>query len=521
MPLSHLAKRRCSESVTQETSITDSPVVSTSTVPKNQKYTWRNRHDPREYPQWQNDQAPKYLQSPMYYYEALMNNEIIDLFVHYTNIFAHQKNKTGNITQAEMKCFLGILLFSGYIVVPRKSMYWEKSSDTDFPLIYNAMSRDRFSFIMTHIHCCDNTLLQVQNDKFAKVRPLFDLLNKIFLHMAPLEEVYSIDEAMVPYYGGHGCKQFIRGKPIRWGYKFWVGSTRLGYVLWFDPYQGQSATLPSAYKQHGLGGSVILQFADVLQSLQPNLHFHLYFDNFFSSIPLFHELSNRNLKATGTIRENRTSKCPLPTNNEFKKTERGTFLFKSSHPENILVCKWNDNSAVTVASNVDSVEPLHKAKRFSQQQKKYILIDQPSVIKKYNENMGGVDRSDQNIGLYRTSIRGKKWYFPLICHSLDMAAHNAWQLYRQNGGVYDHLTFRRVVARALLETYKKNDKRGPCPTPSTYRETSRFDRMDHIIEYKEIQLTCKICKKKTNFICKKCVVYLHPKTCFAAYHTPI
>lgn len=28
--------------------------------------------------------------------------------------------------------------------------------------------------------------------------------------------------------------------------------------------------------------------------------------------------------------------------------------------------------------------------------------------------MGGVDRSDQNISLYRISLRGKKWYFPLI-----------------------------------------------------------------------------------------------------------
>lgn len=93
---------------------------------------------------------------------------------------------------------------------------------------------------------------------------------------------------------------------------------------------------------------------------------------------------------------------------QFKKTARGTFQFKSSNPENILVCKCNDNSVVTVASNVDTVEPLHRAKRFSLQQKKYILIDQPPVIKKYNDNMGGVDRSVQNIGLYRTSIPGKK-----------------------------------------------------------------------------------------------------------------
>lgn len=40
---------------------------------------------------------------------------------------------------------------------------------------------------------------------------------------------------MVPYFGRHGAKQFIRGKPIRWGYKLWTGATRLGYIEWFDP----------------------------------------------------------------------------------------------------------------------------------------------------------------------------------------------------------------------------------------------------------------------------------------------
>ena len=30
----------------------------------------------------------------------------------------------------------------------------------------------------------------------------------------PNETYFSIDESMVPYFGRHGCKQYIRGKPI-------------------------------------------------------------------------------------------------------------------------------------------------------------------------------------------------------------------------------------------------------------------------------------------------------------------
>ncbi|KAF2895862.1 hypothetical protein ILUMI_10315, partial [Ignelater luminosus] len=48
------------------------------------------------------------------------------------------------------------------------------------------------------------------------------------------------DEAIVSYFGRHSCKHFIKGKPIRWGYKLWVGALQLGSIVSFSPYQGAS-----------------------------------------------------------------------------------------------------------------------------------------------------------------------------------------------------------------------------------------------------------------------------------------
>ena len=48
----------------------------------------------------------------------------------------------------------------------------------------------------------------------------------------------SIDESMVPYYGRQSAKQFICGKPIRFGYKMSVLTTTLGYVVQIELYQG-------------------------------------------------------------------------------------------------------------------------------------------------------------------------------------------------------------------------------------------------------------------------------------------
>ena len=105
---------------------------------------------------------------------------------------------------------------------------------------------------------------------------------------------------------------------------------------------------------------------------------------------------------------------------------------------NVIFIKWNDNSIFTFYSNTIGVNPPGSAKRYSQKEKKFIQVELPRIVKYYNTSMGGVDRSDQNISLYRTAIRGKKWNFPLIAHSVDMAVH-AWQFHKHNGGTMDQL----------------------------------------------------------------------------------
>ena len=52
-----------------------------------------------------------------------------------------------------------------------------------------------------------------------QVRPIFDNLNKNSHQWFGQSGRYSVDETMVPYFGRHSSKQYIRGKPIRYGYK--------------------------------------------------------------------------------------------------------------------------------------------------------------------------------------------------------------------------------------------------------------------------------------------------------------
>lgn len=88
------------------------------------------------------------------------------------------------------------------------------------------MRRDRYLQIKNYMHCNDNTNLDM-SDKMTKLRPFLNLLKERFLqHYVPRPQI-SYDESIIENYGRHGCKQYIRGKPIRlqgmvYKYKNWV-----------------------------------------------------------------------------------------------------------------------------------------------------------------------------------------------------------------------------------------------------------------------------------------------------------
>ncbi|KAK9753615.1 Transposase IS4 [Popillia japonica] len=164
---------------------------------------------------------------------------------------------------------------SGFVVVPRRRLYWGQDKNAHNEVVAESITRDKFDFILSHIHVVDNENLDPK-DKFAKVRPLFAKLKSKLLEHAPFEEGHSVDEAMVPYYVKHGCKQFLHGKPIRYGYKIWVGATRLCYVVWLKPYQGASTNISEAYAEYGLGAGVVLEFVDALRSKLARIKFHFF-----------------------------------------------------------------------------------------------------------------------------------------------------------------------------------------------------------------------------------------------------
>ena len=102
--------------------------------------------------------------------------------------------------------------------------------------------RNKFLDVLQYIDLADNNNLD-SNDKFAKLQPLFQILNKNCLKNFIPQRNASIDKSIEPYYGRHGCKQYMQSKPVRFVYKLWVAATPLGYPIQFYPYAGKDVTI--------------------------------------------------------------------------------------------------------------------------------------------------------------------------------------------------------------------------------------------------------------------------------------
>lgn len=137
--------------------------------------------------------------------------------------------------------------------------------------------------------------------------------------------------------------------------------------------------------------------------------------------------------------------------------------------------------------------------------------------------MGGVDRMDENIDNYRVAIRSKKWWWPLFVFGIDIAVHNAWQIYRTRyGDKYDLLAFRRRIVQVYFAKYGTPISTGGRPVSrkelgSRVVNEIRYDRLDHWIVNADKQNRCAFCKKNCTKACEKCQVNLH-EACFKPFH---
>ena len=126
---------------------------------------------------------------------------------------------------------------------------------------------------------------------------------------------------MVPYFGRHGCKQFMKKEPVKFGFKLWVAATPLGYAIQFNPYMGKDDFFDPDLE---LGGSVVDKLTNSLTK-HARSNYHIITDKSQVTSPqLLRSLKEIGIAATGTVQLNRVENAPLKPVKEMEKLERGS-----------------------------------------------------------------------------------------------------------------------------------------------------------------------------------------------------
>ena len=309
------------------------------------------------------------------------------------------------ISRQEMYGFLGVNIVMGYHKLPSWTDYWKGDQDLSVPFVSSVLPRNRFSQILGNLHIYDNHANPEGNkDKLLKVRPLITAMNNNYMQLYNVSRKVSIDESMILYKGRHSIKQYNPMKPIKRGYKLWVKADMDGYISKFDVYQGKTDTSSGDSEDNGTEQEFGLgeQVAETMTKDLFGKYHQVYFDNFFTSIPLMEYLKASGVDACGTIRSHQT--C-LP--HDLKADSNmacGEYDYRVTK-QGIVFYKWKDNKSVFLVSNFHGTEPSAVSRTQKDGPKKQFLC--PAAVKEYNENMGGVDKADMLCAVHGLDRKSK------------------------------------------------------------------------------------------------------------------
>ena len=172
-----------------------------------------------------------------------------------------------DLTIEELRCFIGLLLLFG--VLKKRDVevsdLWSSTSLQYVPQTQATMPRDRFYEITMNLTFYDPNLAlvnMVKNKKFYKFQQVFDLFKMNNKYCITPGVRLSVDETLYSFRGRFGALQFIKSKPARYGFKYWViVDNRSIYVLDIDIYLGKNGDVNKP-KDRFIGQSVVLKLCE-------------------------------------------------------------------------------------------------------------------------------------------------------------------------------------------------------------------------------------------------------------------
>ena len=496
---------------------------------------------------------------PLEMFQKYVPEDLFEVITTCTNQRLAERGKTPNITPEDVLKFFGICFYTSVFKYPWLRMYW--SQKYRLPLVADPLTRGKFFDIRANLKIVDDNRVsedQKRSDRLWKVRPLLDAIRQRCLKL-DRPTAAAVDEQMIPFSGTTSLKQYVPNKPNPVGLKNWVLAGENGLMIDFEINQGKQQIIRTltdmpGRPEMGLGEAVVLRLSQTLPE-----ECKVYFDRFFTSLPLLDALSDKSIKATGTIMKNRIPKAvKIPTQKDLKNRGASQCSVRQDPAKGPLgITTWLDNKPVVLASNHEGIRPEDECRRWSKRDRKFIYVRRPAVVRFYNKSMGGVDLLDRMVSYYRTSARTKKWTVRVMLHMLDVVATNCWIEYKtglETSGQGDRknmlqmMDFKLRLAEQLIEEGSKLDRNrnrilsdddddgagssghlghesqsSYIPVPPLERRHEEAKHMPEMDSGKTSYHRCRLstCKKLARVKCSSCRVYLcltSDRNCFKQFH---
>ena len=316
----------------------------------------------REMPQWKG-QLPvvEEIRSPISYFRDFLDSEILELIIEQSNLYSIQlnPNKPLKLEQNKLEQFLGTVFIMSLTKISRTRYYW--ANEFVLPAVAKYFSRNIWEFIKSCLHYNDNDkILEKEDtnyDPLFKVRPLLTHFKRKFKQIIP-PQMMCVDERIIPFKRRSQLKKYIPSKPHKWGYKIFALCDTAGMLYDFDVPIGRIQPVPGE-PDLGASSNTVLHLA---RSIPEGKNQLLYFDNWFSSIPLAVHLAKKNIYYLGTIRINGVPGISsiITSDKKLLKKGRGSYIEASSTVDGteMRLVKWADNKCVNLISTFSSASPV-------------------------------------------------------------------------------------------------------------------------------------------------------------------
>ena len=152
----------------------------------------------------------------------------------------------------------------------------------------------------------------------------------------------------------------------------------------------------------------------------------------------------------------------MPKLKEDKKRPRSKSDFHYS--KNSICCKWYySKSVLLLGKNVDGLSALSNTMRQTNILATKAPVSCPSIIKLYNNDMGGLDMMDQKAAACRLDRKSKyRFYLRIFFDLIDFELVNRHIVYAKLTNNIPSMNFKTFVEKALISRHSNRKRSFPA-----------------------------------------------------------